>query len=49
MMKTLGIFVGFCCPVLLFVGPVLMGIGYGLFGGITLGLGLVGLYYRVGK
>jgi len=49
MMKEVGKLVNFCCPALLFFGPVLMGIGYDLFGGIFLGLGLVGLYYRVGK
>ncbi len=49
MMKEVGKFVDVCCPGLLFFGPVLMGLGYGLIGGIVLGLGLVGLYYRVGK
>ena len=49
MMKDVGKFANFSCPGLLFIGPVLMGLGYGLAGGIVLGLGLVGLYYRVGK
>ena len=48
-MKEVGKFVDVCCPGLLFLGPVLMGLGYGLIGGIVLGSGLVGLYYRVGK
>jgi hypothetical protein len=49
MMKEVGKFVNFCCPGLLFSGPVLLGLGYDLIGGVVLGLGLVGLYYRVGK
>jgi hypothetical protein len=49
MMKNVGKFVNFGCPGLLFFGPVLLGLGYGLIGGVVLGLGLVGLYYRVGK
>ena len=49
MMKEVGKFVDMFCPGLLFLGPVLIGLGYGLIGGIALGLGLVGLYYRVGK
>ena len=48
-MKEVGKFVQFCCPGLLFFGPVLMGLGYVLIGGIALGFGLVGLYYRVDK
>lgn len=49
MMRQLGKYVNFCCPCILFLGPVLMGLGYDLLGGVILGLGLVGLYYRAGK
>ncbi len=53
-MKQLGQIVKFCCPVFLFLGPVLISLDLckslsGIFGGIILGFGLVGLYYRIGK
>lgn len=54
MMRQLGKCAVYCCPGLLFLGPALISLDIckgptGTIGGILLGLGLVGLYYRVGK
>lgn len=53
-MKQLGKIAVYCCPGILFLGPALISLDIcegpiGILGGILFGLGLVGLYYRVGK
>jgi hypothetical protein len=52
-MRKLGRFAGWCTPAFLFLGPVLVAFDHGvnilgILGGLFLGLGLLGLYYRIG-
>ena len=47
--KQIGKIVHYCCPAFLLCGPILMSMTLGIIGGAMLGLGLVGLTYRVSK
>ena len=49
MSKQLGKIVHYCCPAFLLFGPIMLVTGWGIIAGIATGLGLMGLYYRVGK
>ena len=49
MSKQFGKIVHYCCPAFLLCGPILVATGWGIVGGAVLGMGLTGLYFRVGK
>ena len=49
MSRQFGKIVHYCCPAFLLFGPIMLATGWGVIGAAVLGLGLMGLYFRVGK